>query len=55
MPAGPATIAQRKAQCRACQHAVLGPKQFLLQCRLCGCVLAAKVAFTRAKCPIGKW
>lgn len=48
-------VQQRKALCRACPHAVLGPKQFLLQCRKCGCVLAAKVTFARATCPIGKW
>lgn len=25
------------------------------QCRLCGCLVAAKVMFKTAKCPAGRW
>jgi hypothetical protein len=40
---------RRMALCLACEHYVDG------RCALCGCFTAAKAAWAREKCPVGKW
>jgi hypothetical protein len=40
---------RRMSLCLVCEHWLGG------QCAKCGCALAAKTAWAREKCPVGKW
>jgi hypothetical protein len=42
--------AERLAICDACPDL-----SFLRACKHCGCFMDAKVKYTKATCPIGKW
>lgn len=41
----------RFAICKQCKHY----NRKFARCKLCGCVMIAKVALKGAKCPDGKW
>jgi len=43
--------AKRLELCNACPH--LG--KLIRDCKVCGCLVDAKVQFTKADCPINKW
>jgi hypothetical protein len=50
MPAaGEEEKSRRMALCMACEHWQDG------RCTQCGCFTAAKTAWAREKCPVGKW
>jgi len=51
----PATVEQRRALCRACEHAKGPTPAIKVFCELCVCLLAVKVRLASERCPAGKW
>lgn len=44
---------ERLNVCNTCEH---NEETFKVNvCKKCGCIVRTKVAFKRAKCPIGNW
>ena len=50
-------IAERRAICRACSHAVpcVASVGKFCKCAKCGCLLRAKTAVMEESCPMRKW
>jgi hypothetical protein len=53
--ASPDVIAQRRATCAQCEHAMGDIRNIMTRCAICDCFLAAKTKLASEKCPIGKW
>ena len=49
--AGDDLAKQRLDMCLSCPELI----QLTVQCKKCGCFMAAKTKLESAKCPIGKW
>lgn len=55
-PASPDRVVQRLNICRRCRHFIQGKGyRGKERCKLCGCLLRAKVRINSEKCPEEKW
>lgn len=52
-----AVVAQRRAACRRCEHAIpcRHATTRMCACAVCGCRLRAKIVLASETCPLGRW
>jgi hypothetical protein len=55
LKADSATLKQRLAICKQCEHLTLGRLPKTYRCGKCGCFIHIKAAYAKSQCPLGKW